>query len=137
MRLVVNTNRIIAALIKDSFSRKIIMSGKFELVTPKFSRIEITNNKKEILEKTHLSETEFDTLLSLFFKKIYTVEDFIIKQKKNQARKIMDEIDPDDSPFIALAFSIKNDGIWSDDKHFSKQAEIKIWKTKDLSKYVV
>jgi predicted nucleic acid-binding protein len=48
----------------------------------------------------------------------------------------MDRIDPDDSPFIALAMSIENEGIWSDDKHFMVQDAIKIWKTAQLFEYV-
>lgn len=136
MRLVVNTNRIVAALIKDSVSRKIIMSKKFELAAPRFAKAEVINQKKIILEKAGLSGVEFDRLLSMFFSRIYAVEDSIIRIKKDQARKIMDKIDPDDAPFIALALAIKNDGIWSDDKHFKKQNAIRIWQTKNLLKYV-
>lgn len=137
MRLIVNTNRIIAALIKDSYSRKIIMSRKFELITIGFANSEVLKYKKEILKKAALSDKEFDTLLSIFFTKIYVVDDSVIRSKKGQAKKIMDKIDPDDSPFVALALAIENDGIWSDDKHFKEQAAIKIWNTKDLVKYVV
>ena len=48
----------------------------------------------------------------------------------------MDKIDPDDTPFIALALAVENDGIWSDDKHFEQQNRIKIWKTGALSKSI-
>jgi len=48
----------------------------------------------------------------------------------------MDKIDPDDTIFVALGLSIKNNGIWSDDKHFEKQDRIKVWKTKDLLNYI-
>ena len=136
MRLVVNTNRIVAALIKNSFSRKIITSRKFELITASLAKIEIKKHKAEIIKKSHLPEAEFERLLSVIFKKVYVVNDSIIRSKEVPARKIMDSIDPDDSPFIALALSVKNDGIWSDDEHFTKQDRIKIWKTKDLSRYV-
>jgi predicted nucleic acid-binding protein len=44
----------------------------------------------------------------------------------------MDAIDPDDTPFIALASAVENDGIWSDDKHFQQQTRIRVWQTKDL-----
>lgn len=136
MRLVVNTNRIIAALIKDSYSRKIIMSRKFELVTMRFANNEIKKHKKGILDKTNLSGIEFDTLLSIFLKKIYVIDDIIVAGRMKEARMIMDKIDPDDSPFIALAMSIKNDGIWSDDKHFTRQNAIKVWKTEQLLKLI-
>ena len=46
----------------------------------------------------------------------------------------MASIDIEDVPFIALALSIGNDGIWSDDNHFQKQKKIKIWKTEEVIK---
>lgn len=136
MRLVVNTNRIIAALIKNSYSRKIIMSRKFELITIGFGIAEIKRHKSEILKKATITEAEFEALLSTFLRKIYVVSDTLIRNKEDQARKIMDSIDPDDSPFIALALLIETDGIWSDDRHFTKQKVVKVWKTEDLLKYV-
>ena len=36
MKLVIDTNIVISALIKDGKTREIIMSGKFELVSPDF-----------------------------------------------------------------------------------------------------
>ena len=44
----------------------------------------------------------------------------------NEAKEIMDKIDPSDTPFIALALVVENDGIWSDDRHFEEQNRIKI-----------
>ncbi len=136
MRLIINTNRVIAALIKDSLSRKIIMSRKFELVTPEFTISEIKEHKPEILQKAKITEEQFRTLFSILFNKIYVAEDNLIKKKEKQARKIMDRIDRDDTPFIALALSVKNDGIWSDDAHFIMQDKVKIYRTADLLRYL-
>ncbi len=61
------------------------------------------------------------------------------KKVKNQMKKsidIMKDIDVNDSPILASALAIPNDGIWTEDKHFDKQDEVKIWKTKDLKKYI-
>ena len=44
----------------------------------------------------------------------------------------MRDIDEKDVQFIALALSIKNDGIWTNDKHFKKQNAIKILTTHDI-----
>lgn len=41
MILIVDTNRIIAALIKDSVSRSVIMSGKIELISLDFGKKEV------------------------------------------------------------------------------------------------
>lgn len=136
MIFVVDTNRVIAALIKDSISRKIIYSDKFVLLTPNFTKIELAANKNEILEKANLTETAFDNLLSVILGNMYVVDDSIINYKFEEAKKIMDKIDPDDTPFIALALALDSDGIWSDDKHFQRQDKVKVWKTSDLIKYL-
>ena len=51
MSLIVDTSRIVAALIKDSTSRAILLSEKFEFLTINFAKLEIEEHKQEILEK--------------------------------------------------------------------------------------
>lgn len=54
----------------------------------------------------------------------------------DKAYKIMSDVDHCDVPFIALALAVKNDGIWSNDRHFENLKDIKVWKTIDVFKYV-
>ena len=136
MRFVVDTNRIIASLVRDSASRKILLSEKFEFLTVGVARSEIEEHRKELREKAKLTDKQLDTILAMLFKRIFVVSDVVIEKKMRQAEKIMDTIDPSDTPFIAVALAMENDGIWSDDKHFSKQKRIKVWKTKDLLRLI-
>ena len=136
MRFVVDTNRIIASLVRDSASRKILLSEKFEFLTVGVARSEIEEHRKELLEKAKLTDKQLDTILAMLFKRIFVVSDVVIEKKIRQAKKIMDTIDPSDTPFIAVALAMENDSIWSDDKHFSKQKRIKVWKTKDLLRLI-
>ena len=53
-----------------------------------------------------------------------------------EAYDVMKEIDEDDTPFLALALSIENDGIWSNDTHFEEQSLIKVYKTKELLHFI-
>lgn len=46
----------------------------------------------------------------------------------------MFDIDPDDVVFIAADLGINNSIIWTDDKDFDKQTDIRIIKTKELVK---
>ncbi len=132
MKLVVNTNRIIAALIKDSASRKIINHLKAELISIEFSDIEIKKYKQTILKKASINEEEFKLIFEKIREKLVVLDDNIILTKLDMAKEIMDKIDPDDTPFIAAALATNAD-IWSDDQHFQKQNKIKIWKTEDLT----
>ncbi|MHB1869207.1 MAG: PIN domain-containing protein [Nitrososphaerales archaeon] len=132
MRIVVNSDRVIAALIRDSKSRHIIFSGKFEFLTIDFAKSEIREHEEEILKKAGLSKTQFETILSILFGKIFVISDLVIKSKMKEAEKIMDKIDPDDAPFIALALATDNDGIWTEDRHFERQKSVRTWRTADL-----
>ncbi|MBS3108850.1 putative toxin-antitoxin system toxin component, PIN family [Candidatus Woesearchaeota archaeon] len=135
MRLVVDTNVIISALIKNSISRHIITHIKAELITINFSEEEIRAYKETILKKAKINKIEFESLMEKLKEKIILIDDFIILERLEEASKIMDAIDPDDTPFIAAALATNSD-IWSDDKHFEKQNKIKVWKTSDLVKLV-
>ena len=65
MRFVVDTSRIIAALIKDSASRNIFLSNKSEFFTVNFAQSEIDEHREEILDNWRISESEFGEVLSL------------------------------------------------------------------------
>ena len=132
MRLIVNTNRIIAALIKDSVSRRIFLHLNVELMTINFSDKEIDKYKGLILKKAGITEIEFIFLLEKLKQRLILLDDAVILSKMEEARRIMNKIDPDDTPFIAAALATNSD-IWSDDKHFEKQKKVKVWKTKDLA----
>jgi predicted nucleic acid-binding protein len=132
MKLVVDTNRIIAALIKDFTSREIILSDKIQFLTVGITKSEIEEHKQELLEKANLTEEQFNAIFFLLFSRIFVVSDVVIENKMNEAKEIMDKIDPADTPFIALALAVENDGIWSDDEHFRQQNRIRVWKTREL-----
>ena len=136
MKLVVNTNRIIASLIRDSTSRSILKSPKLKFATIYLGEKEILKYKKEIMDKAKISEQQFDKIKEIALQNVETISDFAIQDKMPQAKEIMDKTDEKDTPFIAAALSIKNEGIWSDDRHFKKQDKIKVWNTRDLMDYI-
>lgn len=93
--------------------------------------IELKKHKYEILNKSRLSENDFNILMKgiLKFVKIVKTEDVI--KYKNQADKIIGKIDKDDILFIATALRC-NALIWSDDKHFQHQNKIRILTTQEI-----
>ncbi len=113
MRLVLDANRLFAALIKDSVARKILLNPSLEFIAPDYILIEISNHKNELLKKSKLPLEE-------------------IKPCYKRAREIMEDIDPDDAVFLAISFCSPNDGIWTEDAHFEKQDAVRVWKTTEL-----
>jgi predicted nucleic acid-binding protein len=50
-----------------------------------------------------------------------------------EANKLIGKIDKGDVPFLALALSAPNNGIWTENaRHFEFQKKVKIWTTKAL-----
>ena len=131
MKLLVDTNRIIAALVRDGSSREVITKNH-TFITTDFSIEEINKHKKEILDKSGMDEPSFDLLIALLFYNIEIVPYSEYKEHIKEARDLMKERDIKDIPFLALALAKKADGIWSDDRDFESQNKIKIFKTKDL-----
>jgi len=132
MRLVIDTNMIIAALIKDSKAREIIMNKDIEFISPDFVIEETYKYEDYICEKSGLTKEEFELLLSLIFEKIKIIPVSEYETFMEEAKRIMKDMK--DVPYLACALSLKCDGIWTNDKDFNKQNKIKIWYTEDLIK---
>ena len=136
MILIVDTNRIIAGLMKDSITREILLNTNFEFYIPEYLLLEIEKHKELILKKSGLSESRFQLIFDLLKENINVVSMSKIIDYIDEAEEIIGDIDPNDIPFIALALAIQNEGIWTEDKDFRKQSKIKIWSTAELIKVI-
>ncbi len=56
MNFVIDGNRVIAGLIKDSITRSIIFDSFFEFVAPDFILTEIRKYEKEIIKKADITK---------------------------------------------------------------------------------
>ncbi len=136
MKLIVDTNRIIAALIKDGLARAIVSSKNIEFYTPDYVLDEVKKHFDYIIRKSGMTKENIELLFLLFMQNIRTILDKEIKVKIKEAIKIMKDIDINDAPILACALAMPNDGIWTEDKHFEQQNIIKVWKTKDLMRLI-
>jgi predicted nucleic acid-binding protein len=133
LKIILDLNIIISALIKESVSRKIIFNPFLDFYFPETAFHKIIKYKKYIMEKSKIGDNELLILLIRLFSHITLVSRKRLVEFKRQAKEIMKLIDDEDSIFIAAALSLGDDVvIWSDDKHFEKQERIKVWKTIDV-----
>jgi putative PIN family toxin of toxin-antitoxin system len=135
MNIVIDTNRFIAALIKEGITREIITNQKINLLFPEFVLEEIYEHAAEIIYKAGISEKEFYTLILRLLKNVRVIPIDMIYNFKEAAENIMGNIDKDDNIFIATALAF-NCPIWSEDKHLLKQNKIKIFNTAELMRYI-
>ncbi|MCX6707425.1 MAG: PIN domain-containing protein [Candidatus Woesearchaeota archaeon] len=134
MILVIDTNILLAGLIKDSTVRKIIVESGWKFHYPEMSFHEVWKYKGLVLEKSGMNEEEYAELLNHLLKHITLVPEERIKPKIEEANDLLGKIDPDDVVFLATAFSIEDSKIWSDDSHLEKQTRTKVLKTRDIVK---
>jgi predicted nucleic acid-binding protein len=132
MKLVIDTNIILSALIKDSITRKIIIESNWEFYYPLISFYEINKYKNLVLKKSNISKEKYELLLMYLFKHIILIKNDKILNNLEKAKNIMFNIDPNDVVFIATALSIKNSIIWSDDNDFKKQNDVLVVNTKEI-----
>lgn len=110
MKIVIDANMVIAALVKGSAARKIIINGKFEFVSPDFVIDEIRKYENEICEKAGLDREGFELLMVLIFGKITIIAADEYKAHMENAGKLMRE-DIKDVPYVACCLALKCDGI--------------------------
>ncbi len=131
MRIIVDTNRIIASILKDSASRAILESGKADFYTIGLSKKEFARHRLEVAKKAGLTEDEVAYLTEKVYSRLAVMKDEHIQKNMEEAKVIMDDIDSTDTPFIAAAIAC-DAVVWSDDQHFQKQKKVKVVRTKEL-----
>ncbi len=137
MQFVVDTNILLFALIRDSKTRLILFHPSLEFFLPEYALDEIRKHRQTIAVKSGLSDNDIDLLLDLFLERTIVVPKSSFADFIPRAVKIMKNIDINDVPFIALALSFQNDGIWTQDKDFQRQKTVRVWTTSDILQLLV
>ncbi len=130
MKILIDTNRIVAALIKEGTTRRILLDDFFEFVTPDYTLEELKEHRDELKRKIKLTNEEFDLLLALLFGRITII-------KKSEFKTFLDKCkneisDPDDIPHLAACLATKAEGIWAHDPHFKEQNKVKVFTNIDM-----
>ena|SRR3989344_4964024 len=136
MDIVVDTNIIISALLKDSKIREIIVSSKDKLLVPEITFQEIEDHKNELIEKSRLYREEFNTLILKLKEYLIIVPNKELLKYWGESELIIGSIDEDDIFIIASSLVNNNCPIWSNDKHFQMQSTIRIFNTEEMIKRI-
>ncbi len=129
MKMVVDANVVISALVKSSITREVLLYPYIDYYSPDFLLKEIDNHKVEISAKAGKG---YRRALELITKKLMIMPDYFYENKMQEANKIIGGIDRDDEPYIALALELSADGIWSYDDDFRKQHRVNVFSTSNL-----
>jgi len=132
MKLVIDTNRIMAGLLRNSTSRKIILHDSFSFYAPDFIETELNKHRSYLVKKAKIPEDDFNLLMQILLDNVELVpfEDFA--DGFDRAMEIMKPVDENDAPFLAVGFALGIEGIWTEDRHFLRQDILKVYSTGDL-----
>lgn len=136
MRLVLDTNILIAALIKNSITRRILLLPDLAFLLPAFALDELARHRAKIARAARLKADELDLLLTLLLTSVTVVPFERIAPYLPAADALIGAIDPDDVPFVALALAAEHDGIWSNDRAFENLPGVHVWTTTSLKAYL-
>lgn len=132
MKLVIDTNIIISAIVRDSMTRKALLSPYFDFYTPDTAISELEKHSELLMRKTDLNKENIMGIIEFIMDSIIIVPSGTFDKYLPIAMGEMKDIDETDSPFIALALSFSNDGIWSNDRHFQRQKLVRTWTTREM-----
>ena len=132
MELVIDANILMSALIAtEGKTYDLIFNESIKLVSVDKLMRELDKYKSEIMEKSGLSEYDFDVFVSLISSEIELIPYSEIKKFISEAEKISP--DTNDTEYFALALKL-NCSIWSNDKKLKNQGKVKVFSTEDLVK---
>lgn len=132
MKLVLDTNVVLSALIKESRVRSVLLSPNHLFFVPEYLLDEIERHLSLVRKKTGLPDDEIRLVLNTLMVRVRTIPYEEVSKKWEEAELIMARIDPQDVPFIAAALSVQCDGIWSDDRDLRRQNTVKVWNTREI-----
>ncbi len=118
VRIVVDTNIVFSGILNSSSKiGKLLLNSNshFEFYSCKFLQIEIHNHKEKLVKLTKLSESELFELESLITSNITFInEELIPSTILKSTAKLLQDIDPKDTPFVALAKTL-DAKLWTGD----------------------
>jgi len=128
-KMVVDTNAVAAALVREGTSRQILLLSGISFFAPDFLREELEEHKAVFIAKSGLSEEDFEKVMNVVLANIVQIPASSYLAFKRKALELTP--DHDDWPFLALALCLSCP-IWSNDKGMRGQKEVEIHSTGEL-----
>lgn len=119
VKILVDTNIVFSCILNSTGGiGKILLTSKnyLQFYSVEFLKTELLKHRSKLLKRTRLEPQELDELQSYVTANITFINEQLIPQHAFQsAENLLKNIDPDDTPFVALATHLKTK-LWTGDK---------------------
>jgi predicted nucleic acid-binding protein len=131
VKIVADANVLFAALLKDGFTRKLLLSPELAVYAPEFIAREFAAKRPELQAKYLGKPEELSRLLAVLLSNIRLIPDSALAPYLPAAASLSN--DNKDWLYIAAALESGAD-LWSNDKGFQGQRRVRVWTTSQLAK---
>ncbi len=132
MRLIVDANILLAALIRDSSTRALLLDERLELIAPDALVIEVKRHvetDEEIRRKSHLSQSQLVELSSILCSQIRIVDRTEYWDELAEGFRLATH--PEDAPYLALGLKT-GVPVWSNDAGMARQKQVQVLTTAEV-----
>ena len=127
VRILADSTMLYSAILFKGQERRVLTSSEYVFYATDFNAWELAEALKR---KNAFSREEANQIVRALPVIIMPLAAY--EHKLVEADEIIGKRDKKDVPLLALAFSIKNDGIWTSDKDFQEVKAARIWSTREL-----
>ncbi|KUG05606.1 motif tonb-dependent receptor protein signature [hydrocarbon metagenome] len=134
VRVVIDTNVLIGALVKDnSYKARILRNRQFLFFFPDYGLAEIEKFRISICSKRGMIPgcLSYDYAIKYLLESVTIVPRQLYNDQVSRAYSEMAAIDPKDTPFLALALHLESP-LWSDDSHLKRQTLVPCYSTHEI-----
>jgi len=132
MKIVIDSNILFSALIKNSTTRTIILMHEEKFLFPDYIFQELEKHKQLIFKKSELPEKEFNALMQEILSKVTVIPNITCSSFKDKATQLVKDIDEEDVQFVAGTLANPGSILWSDDKKLKQIKEITVLNTAEI-----
>ncbi|TLZ74668.1 MAG: PIN domain-containing protein [Methanobacteriota archaeon] len=132
MKLVVDANILIAALLRDSTTRRLLVAGGHDLHAPEYLFDEIETHRDELSKRSGQTTEALEEARSILRAHVTEHEESVYGNELEKANSLLAGRDAKDVPYVALALALTADGIWSEDRGLVSLGGLAVYRTSDL-----
>lgn len=132
--IILDANILVAALIKNSVIRQILLKHK-EFAVTNYVLEEVNLHIETIIQQADLTDEAPSQILKILLSNIQLILDEELDAHFEEATEIVKSIDQNDDHIVAAALANPGSSIWSEDKALKKQNKVKVMNTKEMIEY--